>query len=157
MLDSIRMEEVDVRDHWPVAPSRWTRTSLTASARRTRRQVIKRLKANRPEASPETASVNSSVSEATSTASSIPVPHLEPPAQKPPPTADTPAEERDDLVSFVDLLFGGRLASMIVCGTCKSVSHTYEDFMDLSMSMPGEAPKEKKVSKGVAIALRVVR
>jgi ubiquitin carboxyl-terminal hydrolase 16/45 len=119
--------------------------------------VIKRLKANRPEASPETASVNSSVSEATSTASSIPVPHLEPPAQKLPPTADTPAEERDDLVSFVDLLFGGRLASMIVCGTCKSVSHTYEDFMDLSMSMPGEAPKEKKVSKGVAIALRVVR
>lgn len=32
---------------------------------------------------------------------------------------------RADMVSFVDLLFGGRLASMIVCESCKSVRRSF--------------------------------
>ena len=35
-----------------------------------------------------------------------------------------PEAEPHDMMSFVDLLFGGRLASMIVCETCKSVSRS---------------------------------
>ncbi|KIK28223.1 hypothetical protein PISMIDRAFT_673902 [Pisolithus microcarpus 441] len=41
-------------------------------------------------------------------------------------------------ISFVDMLFGGKLASILVCQTCKHVSHTYEDFNDLSLSIKAE-------------------
>ncbi|CED83535.1 Ubiquitin-specific protease [Phaffia rhodozyma] len=61
-------------------------------------------------------------------------------------------EHKADMVSFVDLLFGGRLASMVVCESCKSVSHTYEDFMDLSMSLPEEEPRERKRDRLKSIA-----
>ncbi|KLT43666.1 hypothetical protein CC85DRAFT_226517, partial [Cutaneotrichosporon oleaginosum] len=43
-----------------------------------------------------------------------------------------------ELIPFVDVLFGGLLASIVVCETCKSVSHTYEGFLDLSLSMRGD-------------------
>ncbi|TXT03844.1 hypothetical protein VHUM_04321 [Vanrija humicola] len=36
------------------------------------------------------------------------------------------------------MLFGGLLASIVVCDTCKSVSHTYEGFLDLSLSLRGD-------------------
>jgi ubiquitin carboxyl-terminal hydrolase 16/45 len=50
--------------------------------------------------------------------------------------APTEAEQPEvELVPFVDVLFGGLLASVVVCETCKSVSHTYEGFLDLSLSM----------------------
>lgn len=53
------------------------------------------------------------------------------------PTADSiPEEER--LASFVDMVFGGRLASILVCEKCKKVSCTYEDFNDLSLSIRAE-------------------
>ncbi|EMR11045.2 hypothetical protein PNEG_00643 [Pneumocystis murina B123] len=38
-------------------------------------------------------------------------------------------------ITFVDKLFGGRLASVVVCDTCKSVSMTYEKFQDISLSI----------------------
>ncbi|EGO30092.1 peptidase C19, ubiquitin carboxyl-terminal hydrolase 2 [Serpula lacrymans var. lacrymans S7.9] len=52
------------------------------------------------------------------------------------PTEPIPEEER--LISFVDMLFGGKLASVLVCQACKHVSHTYEDFNDLSLSIKAE-------------------
>lgn len=54
----------------------------------------------------------------------------------------------DKLVSFVDMLFGGRLASILVCEKCKKVSLTYEDFNDLSLSIkPEDYVKERKRDK----------
>jgi len=50
-----------------------------------------------------------------------------------------PSPPQDDgPVPFVDMLFGGKLASILVCQTCKHVSHTYEDFNDLSLSIKAE-------------------
>ena len=55
-------------------------------------------------------------------------------------------EER--LQSFIDMLFGGKLASFLVCETCKHISHTYEDFNDLSLSIkPEDFVKERKRNK----------
>ncbi|KAJ7255305.1 hypothetical protein C8J57DRAFT_1346057 [Mycena rebaudengoi] len=65
---------------------------------------------------------------------------LQPPPKKrrrttlpaaPPPPADT-------LISLADMIFGGKLASILVCQKCKHVSHTYEDFNDLSLSIKHE-------------------
>ena len=36
------------------------------------------------------------------------------------------------------MLFGGKLASILVCDVCKKVSVTYEDFNDLSLSIKPE-------------------
>ncbi|EPQ29489.1 uncharacterized protein PFL1_02708 [Pseudozyma flocculosa PF-1] len=44
----------------------------------------------------------------------------------------------ETLLPFLDMLFCGKLASMIVCESCKKVSHTYEDFFDLSLSIRSE-------------------
>ncbi|KAJ6616477.1 hypothetical protein B0H10DRAFT_2037202 [Mycena sp. CBHHK59/15] len=48
-----------------------------------------------------------------------------------PPPPDTP-------ISLADMIFGGKLASILVCQKCKHVSHTYEDFNDLSLSIKQE-------------------
>lgn len=46
------------------------------------------------------------------------------------------------------MLFGGKLASFLVCETCKHISHTYEDFNDLSLSIkPEDFAKERKRDK----------
>ena len=59
---------------------------------------------------------------------------------------EIPPDER--LQSFIDMLFGGKLASFLVCETCKHISHTYEDFNDLSLSIkPEDFAKEHKRSK----------
>jgi len=59
---------------------------------------------------------------------------------------EIPPEER--LQSFIDMLFGGKLASFLVCETCKNISHTYEDFNDLSLSIkPEDLAKERKRNK----------
>jgi len=59
---------------------------------------------------------------------------------------EIPPEER--LQSFIDMLFGGKLASFLVCETCKHISHTYEDFNDLSLSIkPEDLAKEHKRNK----------
>ena len=52
-------------------------------------------------------------------------------------SASEPMDE-DKLESFVDMLFGGQLASILVCEKCKKVSVTYEDFNDLSLSIKPE-------------------
>ena len=46
------------------------------------------------------------------------------------------------------MLFGGKLASILVCQACKHVSHNYEDFSDLSLSMkPEDYVRERKRDK----------
>lgn len=53
--------------------------------------------------------------------------------------AGEPLQQANDKpTSFVDMLFGGKLVSILVCQTCKHVSHTYEDFNDLSLSIKAE-------------------
>ncbi|WRT67214.1 uncharacterized protein IL334_004180 [Kwoniella shivajii] len=63
-------------------------------------------------------------------------------------------EER--LIPFVDVLFGGSLASVVVCEKCKAVSHTYEGFLDISLSLKGDDPKPRKRDRLKAMA-RVFR
>ncbi|TEB31837.1 peptidase C19, ubiquitin carboxyl-terminal hydrolase 2 [Coprinellus micaceus] len=46
--------------------------------------------------------------------------------------------EEEKLVSFADLIFGGKLTSILVCQKCKNVSQTYEDFNDISLSIKPE-------------------
>lgn len=54
--------------------------------------------------------------------------------------------ESERMIPFVDVLFGGSLASVVVCEKCKSVSHTYEGFLDISLSLKGDGPRARKVS-----------
>ncbi|KAK9760318.1 hypothetical protein K7432_015792, partial [Basidiobolus ranarum] len=42
-------------------------------------------------------------------------------------------ELKDNVESYIDSFFGGKLVSLIVCDICKSVSYSYEDFLDLSL------------------------
>ncbi|PWN30226.1 peptidase C19, ubiquitin carboxyl-terminal hydrolase 2 [Jaminaea rosea] len=50
----------------------------------------------------------------------------------------TAGEEQQPWTSLVDVLWGGKLASMVVCEGCRHVSHTYEDFLDLSLPLRAE-------------------
>ncbi|KIP03560.1 hypothetical protein PHLGIDRAFT_130077 [Phlebiopsis gigantea 11061_1 CR5-6] len=60
------------------------------------------------------------------------------------------------LGSFVDMLFGGQLASILVCDTCKKVSVTYEDFNDLSLSIkPEDYVKSRKRDRFKQIAKKL--
>ncbi|KAG0707961.1 peptidase C19, ubiquitin carboxyl-terminal hydrolase 2 [Suillus ampliporus] len=62
--------------------------------------------------------------------------------------ADPSPPEQEALTPFVDMLFGGKLASILVCQACKHVSHTYEDFNDLSLSIKAEDyARERKRDK----------
>ncbi|KAF9239325.1 peptidase C19, ubiquitin carboxyl-terminal hydrolase 2 [Melanogaster broomeanus] len=75
------------------------------------------------------------------------------PVAHPPPTsapqlARVPSNDDNELLSFVDMLFGGKLTSILVCQACKHVSHTYEDFNDLSLSIkPEDYVRERKRDK----------
>lgn len=46
--------------------------------------------------------------------------------------------EPEPLISFADMLFGGKLTSILVCQKCKHISQTYEDFNDISLSIKPE-------------------
>lgn len=56
------------------------------------------------------------------------------------------------MVPFADALFGGSLVSVVICEGCKNVSHTYEGFLDVSLSMREAAPRPRKRDKFRAIA-----
>ncbi|WVF72229.1 hypothetical protein IAT40_007041 [Kwoniella sp. CBS 6097] len=66
---------------------------------------------------------------------------------------EIPAEDR--LIPFVDVLFGGSLASVVVCERCKAVSHTYEGFLDISLSLKGDDPKPRKRDRLRAMAQKL--
>ncbi|KZP14667.1 cysteine proteinase [Athelia psychrophila] len=60
-------------------------------------------------------------------------------------TSSTAGDDDEKLIPFVDMLFGGRLTSILVCQECKHISRTYEDFNDLSLSIkPEDYTKERK-------------
>ncbi|KIR28884.1 hypothetical protein I309_02379 [Cryptococcus deuterogattii LA55] len=72
----------------------------------------------------------------------------------------------EKLTPFVDVLFGGLLASVVVCEKCKAhivqktdsrqLSHTYEGFLDISLQMPNEAERPRKRDKVIAFAQRLM-
>ncbi|KAI0701960.1 hypothetical protein BC835DRAFT_1404423 [Cytidiella melzeri] len=73
-------------------------------------------------------------------------------------SADSTPDE-DKLVPFVDMIFGGKLASILVCDACKKISVTHEDFHDLSLSIkPEDYIKERKRDRfrGIAKKLRLI-
>lgn len=61
--------------------------------------------------------------------------------------------DHDQMGSLVDYIWGGQLTSMVVCEGCRHVSHTKEDFFDLSLPLrPEDAAtatsiKEKRASR----------
>ncbi|KAI0824848.1 hypothetical protein BC628DRAFT_1321380 [Trametes gibbosa] len=62
----------------------------------------------------------------------------------------------EKLESFVDMLFGGQLASILVCDRCKKVSITYEAFNDLSLSIkPEDYAKNRKRDRFKRIARKL--
>lgn len=65
----------------------------------------------------------------------------------PPANPQTIEPESDPLMPFADMVFGGALASILVCEGCRHISHTYEDFMDLSLSIKPDDVKERKRGK----------
>ncbi|PVF93449.1 cysteine proteinase [Serendipita vermifera] len=75
------------------------------------------------------------------------------------PVSDPPQPvlPHERLTPFVDQVFGGQLASMLVCSSCKHVSQTYEPFMDLSLSIRSEEDKESKRNRLKAFAQRFTR
>ncbi|KAF5351198.1 hypothetical protein D9756_008367 [Leucocoprinus leucothites] len=54
------------------------------------------------------------------------------------PSSPQPLSEADTLMSFSDMIFGGKLTSILVCQKCKHISQTYEDFNDISLSLKPE-------------------
>ena len=64
------------------------------------------------------------ISTSTTTGSPATVPH------------DSP--DAEPLISFADMIFGGKLTSILVCQKCKHISQTYEDFNDISLSIKPE-------------------
>ncbi|KAF8999130.1 hypothetical protein BDQ17DRAFT_1328468 [Cyathus striatus] len=49
-----------------------------------------------------------------------------------------PTTDEEKLVSLADMIFGGRLTSILVCQKCKHISQTYEEFNDISLSIKPE-------------------
>ncbi|KAG8755581.1 hypothetical protein FRC14_003935 [Serendipita sp. 396] len=76
------------------------------------------------------------------------------PTPNPPPP---PIPENQRLIPFVDQVFGGQLASMLICSSCKHVSHTYEPFMDLSLSIRSKQDSESKRNRLKAFAQRFTK
>ena len=68
-------------------------------------------------------------------------PHV-PLSSAPPPSPII--NEEDKLISFVDMIFGGQLTSILVCQKCKHISQTYEDFNDISLSIKPEDYAHRK-------------
>ncbi|KAJ6508689.1 hypothetical protein C8R45DRAFT_449905 [Mycena sanguinolenta] len=65
-----------------------------------------------------------------------------------PPPEDAP-------IALAELVFGGKLASILVCQKCKHVSQTYEDFSDLSLSLKQEDYHVKKRDRFKSFAKRL--
>ncbi|EIW55600.1 cysteine proteinase [Trametes versicolor FP-101664 SS1] len=142
MLDAMRMEELDIiKKRQPPPPKKKRRRHDKESAT--------------PLASPAhpTSALPPIPSSSSQSSQTAPQPSpVAPPEQALEPHGD------DKLESFVDMLFGGQLASILVCERCKNVSITYEDFNDLSLSIkPEDYAKGRKRDriKRIARKLRI--
>jgi ubiquitin carboxyl-terminal hydrolase 16/45 len=70
--------------------------------------------------------------------SSPPLTSLQEEAKEPELLTSDKIPEEERLRAFTDMLFGGSLASILVCDSCKKVSVTQEDFNDLSLPIKPE-------------------
>ncbi|OSD02684.1 cysteine proteinase [Trametes coccinea BRFM310] len=143
MLDAMRMEELDIiKKRQPPPPK----------SKRRRHNVDHKSPLPSPALPlPDSASQ-------TSQPGSLATSHSEhePLAQEPQPQQSNAREEEEKLQSFVDMLFGGQLASILVCEKCKKVSVTYEDFNDLSLSIkPEDYVKNRKRDRFRRIARKL--
>ncbi|KAG9085541.1 hypothetical protein FRC06_003560 [Ceratobasidium sp. 370] len=125
LLDGMRMEEMDIiKKRNPPPPKSRSKSKLS------RQSSPDRSDPNRPSEAPKPSGLGAQ------------------PARydaSPDPAAASAPE--DPLIPFADMVFGGTLASILVCEGCKHISHTYEDFMDLSLSIKPEDAREKKRDK----------
>ncbi|KAI0360395.1 cysteine proteinase [Trametes cingulata] len=141
MLDAMRMEELDIiKKRQPPPP------------KQKRKRHNRESRAPLPSPLPSPA-VSLPDSPSQSSQRSLPSTQLQ---QDPAPPQEQPDDEK--LESFVDMLFGGQLASILVCEKCKKVSVTYEDFNDLSLSIkPEDYVKGRKRDriKRIARKLRI--
>ncbi|KAF8158882.1 hypothetical protein K438DRAFT_327171 [Mycena galopus ATCC 62051] len=76
-----------------------------------------------------------------------------PPPKKRRRTSALPPE--DAPMALAEMIFGGKLASILVCQKCKHVSQTYEDFSDLSLSLKQEDYHVKKRDRFKSLAKRL--
>jgi ubiquitin carboxyl-terminal hydrolase 16/45 len=58
-------------------------------------------------------------------------------------------------MSLSDMIFGGKLTSILVCQSCKHVSQTFEDFNDISLSLKAEDYQERKRDRLKNLAKRL--
>ncbi|KAF9523266.1 hypothetical protein CPB83DRAFT_863137 [Crepidotus variabilis] len=125
LLDAMRMEEFDlIKQRQPLPPlKKRRRTTIThSSLRESQDSAISDL-------SPQIEIAGTPSGSQLTTPNGSALPHDSLP-----------------LMSFVDMVFGGRLTSILVCQKCKHVSQTYEDFNDISLSIKPEdyAPHRKR-------------
>lgn len=76
-----------------------------------------------------------------------------PDGREPFPSLSTSEEEK--LMSLSDMIFGGKLTSILVCQKCKHVSQTFEDFNDISLSLKAEDYRERKRDRLMNFAKRL--
>ncbi|KAF9444732.1 peptidase C19, ubiquitin carboxyl-terminal hydrolase 2 [Macrolepiota fuliginosa MF-IS2] len=110
LLDAMRMEELDVIKRRQPPPPK-----LPKKRRRSSQP--------HPSSAAQTQPIHPSHSNANQPSSSTP---------------SQPLAESDTLMSFPDMIFGGKLTSILVCQKCKHISQTYEDFNDISLSLKPE-------------------
>ncbi|KAK0553961.1 hypothetical protein OC861_003820 [Tilletia horrida] len=56
------------------------------------------------------------------------------------PTPPTDQKKKElEYRPLIDVVFGGQLASIIVCESCRNIRHTYEDFYDISLPLRDES------------------
>ncbi|KAJ3072563.1 ubiquitin-specific protease ubp2 [Podochytrium sp. JEL0797] len=72
-----------------------------------------------------------------------------------PETGKLIPEKRND--TFVDAAFGGKLVSVILCATCRNVSFSFEEFLDLSMSLGDLSETEATLGKKKFNLLAAIR
>jgi len=58
-------------------------------------------------------------------------------------------------MSLSDMIFGGKLTSILVCQKCKHISQTFEDFNDISLSLKAEDYQERKRDRLKNLAKRL--
>ncbi|KAG9076671.1 hypothetical protein FS749_011519, partial [Ceratobasidium sp. UAMH 11750] len=124
LLDGMRMEEMDIikRRNSPPPKSR-------SKSKRSRPSSPERSDPNKPPAPPNTGGPDAL------------------PAQDASPDPTAASVPEDSPMPFTDMVFGGTLASILVCEGCKHISHTYEDFLDLSLSIKPEDARDRRRDK----------
>jgi hypothetical protein len=110
----------------PAKPKKRKRSSTAAER--------KRSDGNQSNASSDSESDDLDTSEAESLLAEDPTYRM--PSHPPPSKRYTP---------FIDTIFGGKLASVIVCEECRGVSRIEEDFLDISLPLKSDEGKVKRV------------